>query len=144
MMFYCDRTWAISSVSFSGGFLDGHRFDLSHGFNCAIGSRGTGKTTFLELVRFALGAEPKNTAAKKRIDAIVKGNLGGGRVQVKVRTNDGRTYQISRSPGEEPVVLDAQGEPTSFAPQTDGFFKVCVFSQNEIEMIADRQVRRHR
>jgi len=37
-----------------GGFLDGASLDFADDLNCLIGARGSGKTTVLELVRFAL------------------------------------------------------------------------------------------
>ncbi len=46
----------IRSVAIVGGFLDGQKFDLADGLNCIIGARGTGKTTVLEFVRYAMDA----------------------------------------------------------------------------------------
>ena len=40
-------------LSVIGGFLDGQTFEFSAGLNCLIGARGTGKTTALELIRYA-------------------------------------------------------------------------------------------
>jgi hypothetical protein len=48
----------IVSVSIIGGFLDGLRFDFLPGLNCFIGARGSGKTTMVELIRYALDALP--------------------------------------------------------------------------------------
>ena len=44
------------SLEVIGGFLDGEKFELKDGLNCVIGARGTGKTTVLELVRYAMDA----------------------------------------------------------------------------------------
>ena len=44
----------IRSIRVVGGFLDGINLDFSDGLSCVIGARGTGKTTVLELIRFAL------------------------------------------------------------------------------------------
>ena len=43
----------IRSVEIIGGFMDGVRLNLADGLTCLIGGRGTGKTTVLELVRYA-------------------------------------------------------------------------------------------
>lgn len=130
---------AITSISFHGGFLDGQRFKAADGLNCVIGARGTGKTTVLEFVRYAFGRMPEDAAARKRIESLVQGNLRGGRVQVGVRTKEGLSYVVSRSAGEEPVVLTAEGEPTEISlSQLGGLFGMDLFSQNEIETIADQ------
>ena len=45
-------------LSVVGGFLDGTKIEFAPGLNCIIGARGTGKTTALEFIRFALDAMP--------------------------------------------------------------------------------------
>lgn len=80
----------------SGGFLDGFDFDFSEKLNCIIGSRGAGKTTILEFLRYAMNVQPLNTSAQKQLQAIVECNLGGGRIEVTVETADKVTYIISR------------------------------------------------
>ena len=49
-----------------GGFLDGVRFEFGPGLNCIIGARGTGKTTALEFIRYALDAMPDERDACMR------------------------------------------------------------------------------
>lgn len=133
----------IRRISVIGGFLDGASLDLNNGLNCIIGARGTGKTTVMELVRFALGATPPNDPeAARRLEALIDRNLDGGRVQLTFETKDGLTYTITRSQGEDPIVLTAAGEPTGLSINAGkggaGLFKVDIFSQNQIERIADR------
>ncbi|MHC4882459.1 MAG: AAA family ATPase [Planctomycetota bacterium] len=128
----------IKSVSVIGGFLNSQQFDLSHGLNCIIGARGTGKTTILELVRYTMGAMPTDKNAWKRIESLVEQNLFGGRVEVAVDTKDGFSYVISRAIGEEPVVLTSDGAATDINLNAGGLFRINVFSQNEVESIADR------
>jgi len=131
----------LKSVSIIGGFLDGVRFELADGLNCFIGARGTGKTTALELVRYAIDALPDreaNPAEHKRIESLVEQNLAGGRVEVEVETKDGLAYTITRSWGEEPIVLAADGSPTAISLKSSRLFQADIFSQNEVERIADR------
>jgi len=131
----------LKTISVIGGFLDGVRFDLASGLNCVIGARGTGKTTALELVRYAIDALPSreaNPAEHKRIESLIQQNLAGGRVEVKVETKDGLQYTITRSWGEEPIVLTAEGSPTAISLAGSGIFKADVFSQDEVEGIANR------
>ncbi|WP_255533181.1 ATP-binding protein [Micromonospora sp. ANENR4] len=44
----------IESVTVTGGFLDGQRFQFSCDLNCLLGGTGAGKSLLIELVRFAL------------------------------------------------------------------------------------------
>jgi len=127
----------IESISVVGGFLDNQQFDLSDGLNCIIGARGTGKTTVLELVRYVMGAVPDDAAARKRLESLVERNLAGGRVEVGIRTKDGLKYVVSRTVGDDPVVLDESGNPVDVNLGSGALFSVDVFSQNEVEAIAD-------
>ncbi|HPL80600.1 MAG TPA: ATP-binding protein, partial [Burkholderiaceae bacterium] len=110
-------------MSVIGGFLDGQRFDLSDGLNCVIGARGTGKTTVLEFVRYAMDALPADGAARRRVESLVEQNLAGGRIEVAVRTKDGLSYVVSRSAGDEPVVLDEHRNPTDISLRSGGTLK---------------------
>lgn len=63
-------SYRLKEVRIVGGFLDGINYRFSDKLNCIIGARGTGKTTFLEFIRYALNAMPKDTAAQKRIKSM--------------------------------------------------------------------------
>jgi ABC-type lipoprotein export system ATPase subunit/predicted nucleic acid-binding Zn-ribbon protein len=128
----------IRSVAIVGGFLDGQKFDLADGLNCIIGARGTGKTTVLEFVRYAMDAMPADSAPRARIESLVEKNLAGGRVQLDIQTKDGLSYVVSRSTGEAPVVFADNGSPTEINLKAGGLFSVDIFSQNEVESIADQ------
>ena len=102
----------IRTISIVGGFLDDITFDFTDGLNCIIGARGTDKTTVLELARFAFDAMPNpNTdlSGRRRLDPLIAANLDGGRVQVTIDTKDGLSYIVSRSAGEDAIVLSADG-----------------------------------
>ena len=133
----------IKSVTVIGGFLDGLKLALTDGLNCFIGGRGTGKTTVLELVRFAFDALPdweEDADEARRISSLVEQNLGGGRVQVEIQTKNGLAYFVTRAWGEEPLVLTADGKPTNLTLKSGSVFRADIYSQNEIERIADRTV----
>jgi ABC-type lipoprotein export system ATPase subunit len=60
-----------------GGFLDGLEVNFQSGLNCIIGPRGTGKSSILNLIRFALGdwpGQPREFVGK------MSGLLGDGQV----------------------------------------------------------------
>lgn len=127
----------IKSLSVIGGFLDGQKFEFTNGLNCLIGARGTGKTTALEFIGYALGNQ--NPADdRKQEESLFKQNLGGGRIQIAVETNDGITYHISRAYGEDPIVVTADGNPTTLTLDSGAVFRADLYRQNEIEQIADR------
>ena len=133
------RFHRLRSVSVVGGFLDGAQFDLADGLNCLIGPRGTGKTTVLEFIRYALNVFPEDdgTDTRSRVVALVDGNLGGGRIRVTIQTKDGLEYVVSRTAGEEPMVLTPDGKPTHVSLRSAELFGVDIYSQNQIEGIAD-------
>ncbi|MBL4846142.1 MAG: AAA family ATPase [Planctomycetes bacterium] len=120
-----------------GGFLGGVTMDLADGLNCLIGGRGAGKTTSLEFLRYALAQMPdprRHRARHEALGSLVEANLGAGQVAVEIETRDGLHYRVERAAGEEPIVLDADGQPTSLV--LTGLFGAEVYSQNEIERIA--------
>lgn len=127
----------IKSLSVIGGFLDGQKFEFTNGLNCLIGARGTGKTTALEFIGYALGNQ-NSSADRKQEESLFKQNLGGGRIQIAVETSDGITYHISRAYGEDPIVVTADGNPTTLTLDSGAVFRADLYRQNEIEQIADR------
>lgn len=44
----------IEKLQIEGGFLDGLNIELKNDLNTIIGARGTGKSTFIELIRYCL------------------------------------------------------------------------------------------
>jgi DNA repair ATPase RecN len=130
----------IKSVELTGGFLQGVRLDFGDGLNCIIGGRGTGKTSVLEAIRYALDRMPDAHGDKARYQAIEKlldHNLGGGSVRVEIETADGTTYTVTRGRGEAPLVINADGKPTEINIGRDIIFGVDLYSQNQIEDIAN-------
>lgn len=113
--------------------------DFADGLNCLIGPRGTGKTTVLEFVRYALDEFPRDDGgqAQKRVEALVRSNLGDGRIRLALETRDGLEYTIDRSASGEPMVLKADGQPTDVRINSAGIFSADIFSQNDVENIAD-------
>src|SRR5690606_3238821 len=46
------------AIGWQGGFLDGLGLHLNENLNVLVGGRGTGKSTVIESIRYALGIEP--------------------------------------------------------------------------------------
>lgn len=130
----------IRSLEVTGGFLQAIKMDFSDGLNCVIGGRGTGKTTVLEALRFALDRMPDETVDRKRYEALEKllqANLGTGSIKLELETADGIMYSVSRAFGETPLVTNADGKPVDIRIGHDMHFGVDIYSQNQIEDIAN-------
>lgn len=128
----------IRSIAWTGGFLDGVSIPLSPDLTALIGGRGTGKSTVIESIRYALGIEPTGVDARRDHLAIVSGVLRSGttvRVEVDVASPTPQRYLIERSVNNPPVVRDASGTATQFLP-TDVLGMVEVFGQHELAELA--------
>jgi predicted nucleic acid-binding Zn-ribbon protein len=108
----------VTRIEVEGGFLDGLDLRLSSGFNVIIGPRGTGKTSIIELLRFALGVP--RLAPDGDPFAQARAVLAGGRVTVTI-DDRGEVFQLARGSQDSPAVEPAVEQ----AP--------LILAQNEIE-----------
>ena len=110
----------IERLQVEGGFLDGLDLKFSKGLNVLIGARGTGKTSVIELIRYALAARNHTPEAAERSTEHAEAVLNDGCVTVEM-ADEIETVLVSRTSGED-------------EPQANGqFIKPLVFSQTEIE-----------
>jgi energy-coupling factor transporter ATP-binding protein EcfA2 len=114
----------VRRIEIRGGFLDDLDLELSPGLNVLIGSRGSGKTSLLEILRFAFGVPAITPQADEKAKEHALSVLGDGGVTVTLR--DGgedvvvqREANVARA-GEG--VLPSGGRPL-------------IVSQSEIEHI---------
>ena len=129
----------IKRLEVTGGFLIGLNLEFSAGLNCLIGPRGTGKSSVLELLRYAIDVMPgrEGDPLRRRVQSIIDSNLNGGRVEVTIETKDGLTYIVSRASGEDPVLLDPDHKPLPVDFTASQLFGADIYSQNQIESIAE-------
>ena len=129
----------IESLEFTGGYLDRLKIELSEHLNAVIGGRGTGKSTLLECIRYALELRPLGKNAQKQHDEIIRENLGKakGRIELTIRSSamNGKRFVVARRYGESASVRDEPGNPSTFAPK-DLLPRIEIFGQNEIYEIA--------
>jgi energy-coupling factor transporter ATP-binding protein EcfA2 len=128
----------IENLRFHGGYLDGIGIELSAHLNAVIGGRGTGKSTLVECLRYALDVPPRAASARRQHDEIIKANLGaGGRIELAAisRAQNGRRYSVSRRYGEPPVVKDDAGQVSTLHPR-DLLPRIEIYGQNEIFELA--------
>lgn len=134
-------------MTVDGGYLNGVRVDFSDHLNTVIGGRGTGKSTLLECLRFALDLPPKGKQAQKLHQEIIKENLGrmAGRVELTVVSSaqNGKQYSISRRHGDVhgAVVRDMDGNVSTLLPR-DLLPGIDIYGQNEIYELAQDETSR--
>ena len=122
----------------STGFLDDLDLQLSPALNCLIGARGTGKTSLLELIRFATGREDETPRTDRSLAEIVPAALGdGGSVELDITTPLGQRLTVTRSVTGAYTVDDRDtGEPADVDWPPVGVYSFDIFSQNQLEDIA--------
>ncbi len=129
----------IEQLKVIGGYLDGVQIEFSEHLNAVIGGRGTGKSTLLECIRYALQMRPIGKNAQKQHDEIIKENLGKSkaRVELIIRSSrmNGKLFTVARRYGESASVKDKSGNQSSFAP-LDLLPEIEIYGQNEIYEIA--------
>ncbi len=128
----------LRQISWVGGFLEGVTLPLSSDLTALIGGRGTGKSTAIESLRYALGLVPIGEDAKRDHKAIVEKVLRSGtvvRVEVETVSPAPHRYTIERIVPNPPVVKDAGGTATNLRPE-DVAGSVEIFGQHELAELA--------
>lgn len=136
---------SIDKIEVFGGYLDGLSVELSRNLNTSIGGRGTGKSTLLELIRYALDCEPKSQESKKYFKELIKANLGldSGRIELHITSNKryGQKYKIIKR-YENPVVIENADGTVSSLNVKDILPHVEIFGQNEIiELVTNEEAK---
>jgi len=100
----------IKSMRCIGGKLDGQTLYPSPELNTLIGIRGSGKSSVLEVLRYALNIEPAKPDYEYK-NELVKSVLGsGGQVELDVIDEHKREYVIKRILNENPTIVDETGK----------------------------------
>lgn len=122
------------AVTWEGGFLGDTSVHFNENLNVLVGGRGTGKSTMIESMRYALGLEPLGEEARKAHDGVIRNVLRSGtKISLLVRSHkpSARCYTIERSVPNPPIVKDEAGEVLTLTPK-DVVPGVEVFGQHEI------------
>lgn len=112
----------INRIQIEGGFLDGIDIPFSPGLNVLIGARGTGKTSVIELIRYALGTKSLTIESKKRSLEHAREVLKDGEVTITMSDVIDDVI-VSRSSGEEESRVSSD------------FVMPIILSQTEIETV---------
>lgn len=122
------------AMAWEGGFLDGTRLHFNGNLNVLVGGRGTGKSTVIESLRYALAIDPIGEEATKAHQGVLKYVLKSGtKVSLLVRSHHPakHDYTIERTIPNPPVVKDEFGDVLNLSPR-DVVPGVEVFGQHEI------------
>ena len=112
----------IERVQVEEGFLNGLDLALVPGLNVLIGTRGTGKTSLIELIRFCLDVKGYTAETGKRSRDHALSILGSGQVTLTLAN------------GRERIVITRTADDAE--PRSSGrFVKPIIFSQTEIESV---------
>jgi chromosome segregation protein len=104
----------IDAVRFEGGLLNGVRVPFSPHLNCLIGIQGSGKSSILESLRYALnipfGDKAQDREYKSELLPYVL--QSGGKITIEATDRHGTKYEISRILDHEPnVYVDGKLRP---------------------------------
>lgn len=98
-------------VKNSNFFGENVRIEFSPKMNCIMGGRGTGKTTLLTILYWALNQDDD---LSKEMLSLVKSNLGSGTAEVLLQNSQGNDFIVFKMFGDVPTVKNAAGEHVSF------------------------------
>ena len=135
----------IKKVKISGGYLDEFNVDLSQNLNTIIGGRGTGKSTLIELLRYALDKKPISTQTQLSSRNLIASNIGiaSGKVELLISSNQqhGKDFKIIKR-YDEPIVITNIDGTSSNLNLEDIMPSIEIIGQNEIlELIEDEEAK---
>ncbi|MBA2719798.1 MAG: AAA family ATPase [Chloroflexi bacterium] len=114
----------ISRLQVEEGFLDGLDLHFTSGLNVLIGPRGSGKTSIIELIRFAIGVPGFTDKVNAAATAYAQAVLASGRVTLTLTIGD---QQVTLTRSADEVGSRRMGTQPFDAP--------IILSQNEIEQV---------
>lgn len=130
---------SIDSISWDKGFFEDITVPFNQELTTIIGGRGTGKSTIIESIRYALNLSPLTSQIRDEhnslIDAVIK---PGTTITLKVTGGlaSSKEYEVRRTVGEpSSKVYDTDGHATTFEPN-EIISGISIFSQHELSELA--------
>lgn len=98
----------IKSIAFDGGKLSGQTINFSPELNNFIGIRGSGKSSIIEIVRYALGISlSKSSEDSNYKNDLIQFVLGsGGKIILNVVDKNDKEYRIEKIYGQKQIIFD--------------------------------------
>lgn len=115
----------IRAVAMTGGFLHEEKIHFSDNLNCFIGGRGTGKSTAIRAIAYALGENESFAEFDNCPDSIV----------VYAEDGDGVIFRYTRTRGGELEVKAREDGSIDDVPEDS--FRVEYFGQGELAKVAE-------
>jgi len=128
----------LRSISWIGGFLADQTIPLAEDLTTVIGGRGTGKSTMIESLRYALEIEPIGDGAKKDHADVIKNVVRTATtisLVVDVVSPVPARYTIERTIPDPAIVRDSSGTATALKPR-DLVGSCEIFGQHELAELA--------
>ncbi|MCB0745321.1 MAG: hypothetical protein KDC67_15535, partial [Ignavibacteriae bacterium] len=129
----------IKSISFKGGKLDGSTLHLNHSMNNLIGIRGSGKSSILEAIRYALDIDLNRN---QNVDFEYKTNLvnallgSGGKITSVLVDDQGNEYNAEKILGDRTNIYK-NGELQLGLKPNAIVKKPIYFGQKDLSQIGD-------
>jgi ABC-type lipoprotein export system ATPase subunit len=129
----------LERITIDGGFLTGLDINLlTPNLNAIIGGRGTGKSSLLELIRYAFDIDAKTEANGRQAKEMINSERifpPGSLITIYFTLTDGTKYRVERRAKQQPMVYRVDGEePIDVKPS-----ELCplqVYGQKEIYEIS--------
>ncbi len=119
-----------------GNFFKNEVFRFNPYLNSILGGKGTGKTSIIELLRFAFNLpypdELKHYLLRNE-EEFLKFLLKDGTVWVLIENSSGQKFLIARSIDDEPRVFTEKGEEIIIELSSSNLFAIDVIGWSEIE-----------
>ena len=126
------------AAEWEGGFLNSVQIHFNENMNCLIGGRGTGKTTIVDTIRYALDNQPRTDRNKSEYEQILKDVFrNGSKISMLVESYYPvpKQYLIERIYPYEPVIKSESGNQITNLKVSD-IFKAEVYGHKEIYEIS--------
>lgn len=139
---------SIDGLLVKNGFLQNRHLQFNKNLNCLIGGKGTGKSSVLEHIRYALDIEPRSESIAGEYRDLIASTLGDdGEIELLITGSNNDQYKISREWGEEPEIERVSAENPDEAESIDipieqlrsEFFDAEIHSQRELLELARNQ-----
>ncbi len=130
----------IKSAEYIGGKLNGKKISFNAAMNNCIGIRGSGKSSILETIRYALDIELADNAADNNYKTnLVETVLGsGGEIKLAVIDNKNESYVIKKTLNERTIILKDNEPVPNLRPKH--IIKLPLyFGQKDLSSIGDSQ-----
>lgn len=123
----------LKSITFEDGLIKNQTIHFSPEMNNLIGIRGSGKSSIIESIRYALGVDVSKVADNVYKNNLVPHTLGsGGRVVIKAVDRNKREYEIRRILGERPDVYEKDSLIPGVSIRETILHKPLIFGQKEV------------